>query len=329
MEWYKAEKYELDEDNRIVQIGSGDWFHLDAQAILHRILDDKRLVQGLRDRTQREPERILDFCHEYGLLGILPQSCIRVSLPPRWIVNGKVAFAGQDEYLKLGPNWHHVSGYISSESTTVYEPNIPSNPLITDPDILQKFERAQVQVLSPVSRGDTPKSFGIGEYWRRFIGPRMPSFATDYIPEQPNTEAFFNTYAESIFDWEEALIFLRTGASALALAHKATSTNKPIGAGPASALIRLNNLSHTVSTELVIGRDGDLQLEQRAPSPWALLALEIIQKVHTGPFLIKCENEKCGAVVLRERKNTRYCSDKCKFSTQKRRARNKEKLNDE
>jgi hypothetical protein len=286
-------------------------------------------------------EKLLAWCSEHGLLGLLPQRTQMVTLAVRWYPpgwgpmlgekpkppkDGKLSLIGfqyfrQNAVVRLR-GWYalmlasqktetgHKLGELGKKSRGALRPHA----LIQDMRPLQN-EGLMSTILTP-SYYEEPLS----QTWGNFF-PDVPKNEKDtYLYPIPLSDAFWHLYAESVDDFLAGAIVLAKAVDSIS--HNAGGEGWYSDEG----VSLLNNLVSSASMMVRPGGDTYIQ-EWRTPSLLASYAVMALQDLTQQRRLLNCET--CNKPFITDAYQARYCSDTCRHTAQKRRYRQKLKQKEE
>jgi len=291
------------------------------------LLDEFRFGP-LGDPTPESAEKLLAWCSEHGLLGILPQRAQIVTLAPRWypmpigglpILGEELPPAKDDKrslvqfryfrhnaYVQFR-GWYFIVGVREKEEAGHRTGELYQKKLGAErPKVLMQDMRPHSKDGSPIAI-ITPSSYEepLSETWGNFF-PDVPQEEKEtYLYPLPLSDAFWHLYAEKVED------FLM-GAAVLAQAIRYVNSGDEYG------VLFLNSLVSSASM-MLRPMKGSFTQEWRAPSLLACFAVMALQDLTQQRRLLNCET--CNTPFVTEAYQARYCSDRCRHTAQKRRYR--------
>ena len=234
-----------------------------------------------------DEEGLLNWCKDYGLLGVLPQQTLSITLPPC----GNPPEA-QVTYVRTNSGW-------------------------------RALVRALGNPVKPVAlceiKGE-PEQLEIGRAIGRFF-PSVPIESKgSYDYPVPLSKPFWRKYAESIWDFDNF-------AHALKQAFQSAAKLRRRGpAGRQEALQGLRPLHRFVGTaQPVLGPsrpksvEHPLQLRWASPSLEGILAFRALMDISNARRLVNCH--ACGDLFVAASGQALYCSTKCSYRAAKQRQR--------
>jgi hypothetical protein len=302
---------------------------------LLNLLDEIRF-SPLGGLTPESANQILEWCSEYGLLGMLSQRVQMASLAPRWM---STTWKGLSDFPRPFEDgkFHEVSyQYFRANSYTDYRGWYPLMNWAQDgesgkqEDELVPLEsksefrpRALVQdIRLRVSESDGSWDVIIsGSYYEEPLKQTWGKFFPD-VPEKeketyfypiPNSDNFWSIYAESIEDFLTGALLLQDALEEIEVEGSLESA-QPFH-------YKLNFLLSPVSTIIKRSEYGSLQQRWTAPSLISCFATMASQDLTQDRKVLACET--CNKMFVTEAYQARYCSDKCRRTAQKRRYREK------
>jgi len=319
-----------------------------------------RLAQTFKHTEDSQPtaetaERVLSWCNEYGLLGILLHQVQVARFAPRWELRRKRSAAelAQDPPLRLEPGSRLAQHF----------QNRPRRPAAEKLEFTQSayqrtnhgtfrfgderhglrtlVNRAGLEgaIVSPKQwPRDTPtvllnnlETGGWGfeplsHTWARFFPTIPPKERSTFQYPQPYSETFWRIYAEPLGDFvNTARQFERAYLSALKLKDPSAVDDPRVD--PTTSL--LNALVTPTGPCVFQFADGGVKrIEQLivAPSLLGALALMLQQDLMTDRRVVRCQNDRCRMVVLAVGYQTSHCSQQCRYAAIKRAQRVRYKL---
>lgn len=282
--------------------------------------------------TTEGEKSLLEWCAQNGLLGILPQRVQMVTLAPRW-TNGDELYPPpptnvyrtiiryiRDNTERSTRGWAigmdisnptpdlSLWGQLVSEE---YQPSTGMRPGVLlhsaelyYPHGIEKAKQSAQPIMASSMAGEISTSAWKEEplslTWARFF-PDVPKEEREtYMYPAPLTEHFWEIYAEHIEDFVTGALTLYEGV----VNRFEEEINSLIA--PVSMVIR-ESPEDTFSQEWV------------SPSLLASFAVMAAQDLTQHRRLQNCEN--CNKLFVTESYQARYCSDRCRRTSQKRRYR--------
>jgi hypothetical protein len=302
---------------------------------------------------KKSTELLLNWCAEFGLLGILPQRAHMVALAPRWLPDPPWGAAvgtklkrprGGNLYPTQFIYYRNNLLFLNMEGTKVqgwdpviwnpkelgskghrlgeiYEGKIPIQPgvLMQEWDFYEGHEYRSVKVSSTLF----PETFR--ETWAKFF-PSIPKKEVEtYLYPPMLSRPFWEIYSERLADFfmgvlalKEALLYLSEPSD---LADELERRFRMDG------MRLLNNLVSSASMGLATAEDGSLRQEWWAASLLGCFAMMALQDLTQQRKVIRCET--CNRLFVTEAYQARYCTDRCRHTAQKRRYRQRLKEGEE
>jgi hypothetical protein len=292
------------------------------------------------DPTSKSAEKITDWCSEYGLLGMLSQKVLMVSMALRWMsewwsklgsdpfpfadgkfhpcayqftrVNSVKAYRGwsptfyMDEKGELG----RQEGEIVKPNTKLRSGPWRSFALVQNIFLLVDEEDGSQYTLVT---GDYSEET-LSETWGKFF-PDVPDDEKEtFFYPLPNSDEFWSIYGESIKDFITGALVLREGIDQLNPEYKPDKLYK-------GRSLKLNHLLSPVGIVLNRDENGSVYQQWWAPSLLSSFAAMAAQDLTQQRKVLGCDN--CNKPFVTDAYQARYCSDKCRRTMQKRRYREK------
>ncbi len=197
-------------------------------------------------------KRIVDWCSEHGLLGILPHIAESVYMAPRWRRSGRSA-SNDGEMVPVLPGWQRVSGSWSCGHRTLStneKSHLGRHGTLVDPAHISEFlvegiNYGVVYIRHADAYGSHSeiKLEGLIESWTSFF-PDVPSrLRTSFEYPRPLTDEFWRMYSEPLET------FLRY---AVLLFEALTPTPHAYNLSPLIEPIRLTIENHELEYESVV-----------------------------------------------------------------------------
>jgi hypothetical protein len=242
--------------------------------------------------TADSETKLLGWCADYGLLGVLPHRAVQVTLAPRTRV--------QLQYTKIGAGW------------TVTARPTRRRSVLTPCAVLQPL-RGAGPVVEPLDRT-----------WSRFFPQVPPDQRETFGYPEPLTKDFWAKYAEPVAEFLSGMRALGELHQAIQLFQARQPSLRRIGnlqaflAGGPDLIPQ--GLIAGVGLALEWDRSRHVELKWVASSLLASLALMMLQDLAHGRAL-QCP--RCGRAFITGAYQGRYCSVRCRWVTQKREYRKK------
>ncbi len=247
-----------------------------------------RLLAPLTDESEA---KLLKWCAQYGLLGILLHRTVHITLAPRTRLY-------QVQHTKIGAGW-----------STTEIPITRHQPIVIPFAIVQPL------------RGAGPVSERLGITWARFFPNVPPVQCESFSYPTPLTEEFWKSYAEPVED------FL-LGMRALLDLHQTIRVFQSESL-KAQRLLELKDAltpRHLVAEGLLAGVSLALQwnTDRRIQQKWvtssllASLATTMLEDLTYGRAL---ECPGCGHPFVSGAYQAKFCSVRCRWAEQKRASR--------
>jgi predicted nucleic acid-binding Zn ribbon protein len=298
-------------------------------------------------------EAVVAWCGRYGLLGVLPQLLLAMTLPGRWAAVDFPADYGEQMQAAYGISiGHFLSGRRLIPRLVTYERSSSGWRTINDDEFhtveaLERWPRDAsngdllpadlVAKRWPAEGGPLPQpgsaliydflGYRFGDCRRYKLVPieMVGGFFPDIPPEerqtypypQPSTEDFWRLYREPIADFYNAALQLAEPIAALTDYTAEPSLNYVQGLAESG----LHNMVGFVSPQLA--REGvDYRMRWLSPSLLADLAYMALDDIAAGARVATCR--RCGRLFMRHREDNVYCSATCAQTARKRRQRDRE-----
>ena len=311
------------------------------------LADELTIAPDRSGLDKKSADRLLKWCSEFGLLGILPQRVHRVALAPRWLpkkawgaaVGHKperpkdgILYPSQFIYYRNNAlllriegikvqGWNPVlwtglkQGKKGKRLGQIYDGKSGEQPgvLIQDMFLNQESDFPSVIILESLFQ----ESFQ--QTWSRFF-PSIPKKQVEtYLYPLPLSPPFWEIYSESVTDFFMGVHVLRDALISLNKSPIQFDPQHPTPLPPGFRL--LNTLVSSSSMVLGTNPDGSYRQEWRAASLLGCFAMMALQDLTQQRKVMSCE--RCNRLFVTEAYQARYCSDRCRHTAQKRRYRQK------
>jgi hypothetical protein len=240
--------------------------------------------------SQKSQALILEWCQEYGLLGVLLSRWEAISLAPQ--LDGENHWVQRKYFRGFGQvvQTQERRGDVEDQTATVLIHGL------NDLTLAQESPR---------------------ETWSRFF-PRVPFAEQDsFSYPQPYTPEFCRLYGEPLFDFCKAARLL-----AGAISHLGRSQPEIVGDPTLArdqALDTINLFRRPVVSVLDRVKNDPVKSRRVAPSLLASFADMFAQDLIYGRTLLQCAC--CGELFVSSAYQAKYCSVACRLRGQKRRLR--------
>lgn len=260
--------------------------------------------------TSDSRDRLLDWCQQHGLLGVLPHRARLITLAPCWLPGAAehVDEAGNAHtYGTLAPHqnmlvltsagWRGV-GWTGPVSDS---PHALPGDLVAPDEVPTGWSSPSVVIEDWLGM---PKQANLrNEVWRFF--PAVPQDAAEtYQYPLPPSERFWREYGEPLDDFLRAALRFRRAVELLQ--HTKTRTQGLM-------------LLHLLVGPVRLGLDyvaAEYQLRWRCPSLLASFAMMLIQDLAQQRRVRQCK--ACGRVFVADAYQAVYCSLTCRYREHKR-----------
>ena len=283
----------------------------------HRALIALLSEEELLKLTPRAEEAILEWCRQYGLLGLLLEEIQMAVLAPRWSGSPPgILMRGDTTRRLITPvarrlirsvrGWNDRSTFLTRmySSDQVDDGQLVSSEHI--PDKWRAEDWDQPWALRRASNGDwSTESLEIT--WGRFF-PDIPVEERETYPyPSPSEPEFWKLYAEPVYDFLHAAMrfheILRTFAAwhAPERTQKASRDEHSRDAERLAAqdsMLRLDSLFTSVHPCLHFSDDGTPQLQWNSASLLGSIAMMAVQDLLAGTKLHVCANPTCSTLFL-------------------------------
>ena len=236
--------------------------------------------------TADSEQKVLDWCSQYGLLGILPHRVLQVVLPLRDGV--------QVQYVRIGIGWMAVER----------EKRNPIAPILQPSAIVQSLRGVGLAV-EPLC--DT---------WARFF-PSVPVAERErFAYPEPLTDSFWKIYAEPLRDFLSGARALRELLTAIWL-QGSPRLSALHAAGTGGLPVAINALVAPTGLGVPIDRRRRVGLNWVGNSLLASLSTMLLEDLSQGRAL-QCQ---CGQLFVSSAYQATYCSRQCRWRFEQRKFR--------
>ena len=270
-----------------------------------------------------EQTRILDWCANFGLLGILPHAAISIELPLRFTLHDGKGSIVRGRHSRENGHWHR-SNYGAPGSGEPH-PWIPEDLMALEQMSFEQMSLEQThRFLGPfVEENDehyeVPVAFfregsptGFRDILPVSILPRIffPGFedaGNQFECPLPLSPEFWRMYAERVDDFlHMALKFLAAVEPVLARRNDAYLSDLQWFVEPIGVSLSFDS-AHSVREQWI------------CPSLMSSFARMALQDISAGVRMLRCEC--CDGPYVTSAYQARYCSQQCAWRQRKRRAR--------
>ncbi|MEP6539891.1 MAG: hypothetical protein ABJF23_31475 [Bryobacteraceae bacterium] len=296
------------------------------------ILDEELLGPEFR-LTETDEKKILGWCSENGLLGVLTQRLEMINFQQRWESfdltrnrrkitreRYKILSPTFTWYTRVGDKWteqrrgdmNRMEPFLADQEKQVLDPTATGHVLLRD----------------HVRRWRNPKW-----QWEELPGSLaafFPSVSDDerstYRYPLPLSEAFWREYQEPV---REFLLAARVLNDACVFLQRSIKDRKVDSANPdfLTGAGAFRHLLAPVSTGIGVGSNSEFTEEMSAPSLLSMCSkMAQLDILNSSKYMSKCDS--CQLVFTSLSPRAKFCSAKCRTRTQKRidRAKQKSKL---
>lgn len=236
--------------------------------------------------TADSEQKVLDWCSQYGLLGILPHRVLQAVLPLRDGV--------QVQYVRIGIGWMAVER----------EQRNPIAPILQPSAIVQPL------------RGFGLTVEPLHDTWARFF-PSVPVAEREsFAYPEPLTDSFWKIYAEPLQDFLSGARALRELLTAIWL-QGIPKLRALHAAGTGGLPVAINALVAPTGLGAPIDRRRRLGLNWVGNSLLASLTTMLLEDLSQGRAL-QCQ---CGQLFVSSAYQAAYCSRQCRWRFEQRKFR--------
>lgn len=267
--------------------------------------------------------RVLEWCQQYGLLGILLHQVRMATLSPRWIeLEGEVAILlpQQVQFIRSNTGWGRKRTIIRP-AEIVHAPAARRGELV--PREIAREPWARVGAIQQDLRSSEISNRSLAESFARFFPDVPADQAEDFAYPAPLSKAFWRTYSEP---YAEFLDGLQCFAEALWLLDRHRHADEPHPDDPkrvAKGIALLDALLAPASATIVPTHDRRFRQEWVCGSLLCAFAMMALQDLAEGRHVRACRT--CSRLFVSQHPLALYCSKQCRWKVQKRRQRSARK----
>ena len=293
---------------------------------LRRELEELKAATGVRPtaphgRTLDGPmvdpptaadECIITYCRKHGLLGLVPVLMNRITLPGQ-VETGDDPRSRQIRwvhYFRDGGRWKTEVSHQTYTQTTAAEAKRVTAEIVaaTPPTAMRLNLRSHAY--------DAHDLDDLRDFFPGLTGSLDP-----FMPSQPATAAFWETYGEPV--WEFASHCEWFGAAVDALSDWSGTRGSRRAAARDDAFALLRGVAQGVALSFRRdARSGTVTEEIVSPGLLASYAFMVLQDLRAGRRCRHCQT--CQRYFVTNERRSRYCSPRCRNTAQSRRHRAKQ-----
>lgn len=270
--------------------------------------------------------RVMEWCSQFGLLGVLPHAVHMVTLAPRYgplpDVEGRWV-PWQRQYLRVNQEWVRRDLWdVQVGATKEGDVDQWMDKLVPPEEIPKGWPKSEV-ALQDLTSGKLKKE-PLAKTWGKFF-PTVPQTERDtYAYPVPNSAEFWNLYAEPIPQFVEAATLFLSAAQGIGRLAEHDLTHDARGQVE-RAVFTLNSLLSPTGSAAVLSNKDRIEQHWMGPSLLGAFAMMALRDFSEQRLVRTCANAKCRRIFVTKAYQGRYCSDKCRYATQKRRYRDRHK----
>ena len=258
--------------------------------------------------TPDTEERLLTWCRQFGLLGVLLQRVVMAVFPPRSLPARRGGlWTSQTRVVRTPSDWQ-VDVEVRESAT---EEEFMSSPVAREVGV----------TLHPVSSFEISRE-PFAKTWGKFF-PSVPLDQPETYSYPLASDQFFGLYQEPIDEFFRAAAEVSEALSTIAHFKKQAHPNFGPLSGFESAIGQLNGLAGSVRTQFDPKSDGSLIERWIAPTLLASLATMALRDLGVGQDPRICDNPTCRKFYVSGAHQARYCSKTCRGTVNKRSYRDK------
>ena len=277
----------------------------------------------LTELTPASVERLVSWCNENGLLGILHHRVSNVVLAPRWVeheVSKSDLVVRQREYIRTSLGWDTAERESGGRKIRDRQEKQPKAGGTIEPDFMPVGWPRSGVTIQPLG-SSISKREPLSETWAKFF-PDIPREASEtYLYPSPFSEEFWHRYAEPVDDFVETAGLLLHAVNSFSPSNTAVEDEEENQRRAWVGTEFLNNLVRTVSPTIRPTPDGAPQQDWVSTTLLGSFAMMALLDLTESGNIVRCEN--CGKLFVSPAYQARYCSKRCRLTVQKRRYRAK------
>lgn len=272
---------------------------------------------------RREQQLLERWVQENGLLGILPHQTLEAPMAPRWLDERE--FAAADESSVDGaPSFIAVQRHqLWTEQHWPVYLRRAGEARTSDPALEGALVSAErlggaglpLEVLHRRVQDAGIERRSLAEHYHGFFPEAPRAEASTYAYPGVDTKAFWEGYAESVFQFVRTARYLAApleGLARLRGGQLSEEDRKLIW----RALHRINAIASVVDLAGALSEDDELIVGWSSPSLLGMYALMLLNDRKAGHEVKRCPN--CEVFFLAKNPRARYCSSTCRHAQQKR-----------
>jgi len=345
-EWWRYDRYES-RDGYIVPARGAALEQYDPWSNYHAAVASKdgrtppyHSLLELADALPREgwsfsremEAKILKWCDQNGLLGVLLHRAKSIATAPRWAAYGEDAFGLAPE--NQGPLGPVGQSYIRTAfdwspkvNRRVEPPSVKRPPqfgdLVADQSMIDSVGGPPV-VLIKDWLGFKWEEEPLDRTWGNFF-PDVPfDKQNSFAYPQPHSDEFWRLYAEPLPVFTNAARALRDCVETVAqLKEMREARSRSEARIFQLALYKLNALVNDISPAIVPTANGSLAQRWGTHSLLDSYAMMAVQDLSENGRILRCRT--CGTLFPTRSSQVEYCSKTCRFTAQKRRFRERQR----
>ena len=296
-----------------------------------------KVKPGVGDRrfllTPEDEARVLAWCENHGLLGILPTRTQMISLHPRWErgdkgdpgVSPDLLYPVQRGFVLTSVGWvpqRRRARWRSEPVTSSNRTGPKEGDLAPLDGLASEWPRPGI-LIRPLDH-PTWRMEPFSESWTRYFRPREGIKTEEIAWPSPVSEEFCKSYSEPLDDFLTGAAMLDSALTSLADAAARPQNTPDEDSKVRTGLARLNLLTSSVHPILLPSRSNAYEQRWLAPtllSSYAMMVLLDLADPSRRP--VRCI--VCGTLFHTSSPTAEYCSERCRDTSYKRRKREKDK----
>lgn len=279
---------------------------------------------GLELSTSREnaEKQIVGWCRTYGLLGLLPHQVRMATLSPRWAVREVPGLAmpvpEQVQLFRLHNGWRRRRTMIPvNQDVDLAAPDCDRGQLVSR--AIAPVAWARTGVIRQDLRSAEISSESVRMTFGRFFPGVESGDADDFPYPAPLSEEFWRAYGEPYDDFLDGLQCFAEAMWLLEPQRSAEKLSREDARRVSRGTELLNALLAPANATLVTAPGASFEQRWICGSLLSAFAMMALQDLAEGRHIHPCRT--CSRLFVSQHPAARFCSDQCRWTSQKRRQR--------
>ncbi len=331
-DWWRATRYEVVEG--IIRPASGSRIERYDPWVLYRrtrakghefqppYADLTDLCIELSSSREDAEKQIVGWCRRYGLLGLLPHQVRMARLSPRWaereIEGLAMPVPEQVQLFRLHNGWRRRRTVIPvNEIVDLAAPDCQRGRLVSR--TLAPEAWARIEVIRQDLRSAEISGESVRETFGRFFAGVASDEAEDFAYPAPLSDEFWRTYGEPYEDFLDGLQCFTEAVSMLEAQRNTQKLSREDARRVAHGMELLNALLAPANATITAAPGASFGQRWICGSLLCAFAMMALQDLAEGRHVHPCRT--CSRIFVSQHPAARYCSDQCRWTSQKRRQR--------